>query len=929
MTDDNDEIDGTAPTLEQAATVEDPGSATRSSGGMGQKPRVPVGPQRPPETRASQMPSEQKPWSMGDYALSNAASEPSRPPPEESKRAAMSRKSVHTKREESSARTWVIRSVLAVISLGFLGLAGVVGLFVYYGRDLPDVHNLRAHWRPPQTTRVLARDGTVLAELFIERRTVIPIEQVPINLVRAVLAAEDADFYRHTGLDYPGMLRALWINVRKGTTAQGASTITQQVVKNVFLTPERSLARKVREVVLARRIEAELGKNEILYLYLNHIAFGHGRNGVEEAARFYFGKHARELTLGECVLLAGIPKSPVQYSPRNHPEAARRRRRWILNQMVDKEFISRAEADAADAEPMRIREGDDDEGNAPEVVEQARSYLRQIAGDTALRDGGYTVYTSIDPVLQRAAREAVQVGLRELDDRQGYRGPLLAPGVRRARGGSGNVQPAEAAPADGRLIPGRIYRGTVESVRDADPGTHTPGEITVRVGPSSGVIPWNSVARYVRSEPTPTAFAPIGSALRVSVDRTITPESPGPMRIEMGPQAALVAIDPVTREVRALVGSYEGVAGGFDRASRAMRQPGSAFKPFLYSLALSSRRMNLASMVDPNPRCFGTWCPSESHHRPNAPAEPLMSLREALAQSRNIVAAQVVTDLTAPSLVAHARSFGLSAPMDPVPALALGVASLSPLEMTNAYAVWASGGRYEAPRMITRIVGPDGRDIPLPTREAPRVVISPAESFLVTSMMTSVVQRGTAQRAQSLGRPVAGKTGTTNGSRDAWFVGYTPDLVAGVWVGFDDRQRLGSGEEGARSALPMWVRFFGDYVRARRPAAVDFVRPEGIVTARIDPVTGMLARPGQSDAIDEYFLSGTEPREVGVPQSDAGPSALSSFFTMGEGGIPLEALSDDDDDAGAPERDASIPSAAAAPSLPNEAPSETADSGAP
>jgi penicillin-binding protein 1A len=766
------------------------------------------------------------------------------------------------------------------LALGLLGLGGVAGMFVYYGRGLPTVHDLRTQWRPSQTTRVFARDGTVLAELFIERRTVVPIEQIPRNLVMAVMAAEDADFYRHRGLDYPGMLRALWVNIRRGTTAQGASTITQQVVKNVLLSSERSLARKVREVLLARRIEAQLSKNEILFLYLNHINFGHGRNGVEEAARFYFGKHARELTLGECALLAGTPKSPVLYSPRNHPEAALRRRRWILGQMVDKQFITRAEADAAEAEPLRLQETSEDEGSAPEVVAAARALLLQLGGEDAIRRGGYQIHTTIDPVLQRAARDAVQSGLRELDDRQGYRGPMLPAGARRQRGRPGWIVGAAPAPADGRLLPGRVYAGTVEATHDPDPSTRASGDLVVRVGSTTGTLSWNAVTRYVRAEGAPSAFAPVGSIVRVSVERAASPEAPAPMRLELGPQAALVAIDPASREVRALVGGYDAIAGGFDRASRAQRQPGSAFKPFLYSLALSSRRYTLASVLDPNPRCFGTWCPRESHPRAaSLGPEPLMRLRDALAQSRNIVAAQLVTELTPQALVDHARAIGLAGELPAVPSLALGVASVTPLEMTNAYTTWAAGGRFAPPRLITRIVGPDGQELALPTGAPARQAVSAAEAHVVTSMLTSVIERGTGQRALALRRPIAGKTGTTNGGRDAWFVGYSADLVAGVWVGFDDRQPLGRGEEGARSALPIWVRFLREYVSVRRPPPVDFLRPDGVTVAQIDPNTGALASPGQPGAIDEVFLSGTEPAPV--PDGDSGVAPNGPDVTEG------------------------------------------------
>ena len=766
---------------------------------------------------------------------------------------------------------------LGVFGVALTGLLSVVGLFWYYGRDLPNTRDLLRTWHPPQTTRILARDGTVLAELFIERRTVVPLETLPRDLVISLMAAEDADFYRHRGLDYPGLLRALIVNIRRGTIAQGASTITQQVVKNVVLSPERTLRRKVQEVLLARRIEQELTKNEILFLYVNHIAFGHGRNGVQEAARYYFGRDVGQLTLGECVLLAGIPKSPVRYSPRNDLDAALRRRHWILGQMVEKGFVTQAQADVADREPVRLSAPSQDaEGAAPEVDDVVRRTLAQLAGADAVRRGGYTVHTTLDPVLQRAARMAVERGLRDLDTRHGYRGPFVAPGQRRPRG-SGNVARAERAPADHRLLPGHVYLGTVERAEDPDPARREQGGLVVRVGRATGRVPWSTAARYAQSL-TPTQFAPAGATVRVSVDQLITPEAPGSMRLELGPQASLVAIDPGTREVLAMVGGYDALPGMFNRATRAQRQPGSAFKPFVYSYALASRRFTLASAIDPNPGCFGTgrtaWCPAEAHaHRDGL--EPAMRLREALAQSRNMVAARVIEALGPEAVGTHARALGITSPLPTDLSLALGTGSVTPAELTNAYATWASGGHYQDWMIIRRVVDPNGRDVPLPARAPVREAVSPAEAWLVTSALSSVIDRGTARAARSLNRPAAGKTGTTNRNIDAWFVGYTPDLVTGVWVGFDDRAPLGNGEEGSRAALPVWTNFMRDYVRARRPPSLEFRRPEGVNVVRVDPATGLLPPgdggvvPGFATPMEEYFLAGTEPHEAAPV--DAGP----------------------------------------------------------
>lgn len=820
----------------------------------------------------------------------------------------------------SRKRLWGLVGALG-LGAGLTGVLVVVGLFAYYGRDLPDVHGLRNAWRPPQTTRILARDNSVLAELFLERRTVVPLERLPRHLVMALLAAEDADFYRHRGLDWPGMVRALVVNIRRGTVAQGASTITQQVVKNVLLGGERTLARKVREVLLARRIERDLSKNEILYLYVNHIAFGHGRNGVEEAARYYFGRHVSELTLGESVLLAGIPKSPVHYSPRNDLQAALRRRRWILGEMVAKGFISQSEADRAANEPVRLASApEDSEGYAPEVVELARRALTAVGGDDALRRGGYTVYTTLDPQLQRAAREALERGLRSLDQRHGYRGPLVLPGQRRPSG-AGNVLRAERPGRDGRVVSGHIYTAVVESAEDGD--SRHPGALTVRIGTVTGRVPWNDAALRYASSLSPTQFAPPGAVVRVSPDRTLNANETGAFRLELGPQGAMVVIDPHTRELRAMVGGYDALPGMFNRATRASRQPGSAFKPFLYSYALSARRYTLASTLDPNPGCFGSgrnaWCPAEAHARPGVIEAP-MRLRPALAASRNMVAARLLDALGPEPVIGHARALGVSSPLPADLSLSLGSGSVTPIELTNAYATWAAGGQYQDWRVITRVVDPSGRELALPARAAPQQAMGAAEAWLVTSLLSSVIDEGTARSARALGRPAAGKTGTTDRARDAWFVGYTPDLVAGVWVGFDDRQPLGAGEEGARAAVPVWTQFMREYVRVSRAPALEFARPAGVVTAMIDPLTGGLPSVGaamatgveQARPIEEYFLAGTEPqRPIEV---DAGQAVLPAVAPSEaiDAGAEVENPTAPQADAGSEDDDSGPPSTAAA-----------------
>ncbi|MDP3218098.1 MAG: penicillin-binding transpeptidase domain-containing protein, partial [Deltaproteobacteria bacterium] len=440
------------------------------------------------------------------------------------------------------------------------------------------------------------------------------------------------------------------------------------------------------------------------------------------------------------------------------------------------------------------------------------------------------------------------------------------PGARRPNG-SGNVLRAEAPPRDGVLNPGRTYAGVVAAIETQPPA------LVVRVGASTGRVAWGRAARYANSTTVQT-FAPVGAVVRVSPDQRITPDSPGTFRLELGPQAAFVAIDPRSRELRAMVGAYESTPGMFNRATRAVRQPGSAFKPVLFSHALHSRRYTLASTVDPNPGCFGTgrrpWCPAEPHAVAGV-VEPGMRLREALAMSRNLVAARLMESLGPESVIEHARALGITSPMPSDLSLSLGSGGVTPVELVNAYATWAADGQYQDWYVIREIRGPDGAVVPLPPRAPRRVALPPAEAWLVTSAMTSVIDHGTARSItrppNAFTHPAAGKTGTTDRSRDAWFVGYTPDMVAGVWVGFDDRQPLGYGEEGARSAVPIWTNFMRAYVAARQPRAIEFARPEGVTAVRIDPATGLLPAAAVDPAlpppatIEEYFLAGTEPRE--------------------------------------------------------------------
>jgi penicillin-binding protein 1A len=762
---------------------------------------------------------------------------------------------------KSSRWLQVLLVLVMIASAGFS--VGALGLYLgleHVARDLPSVEKLKAGYDPPQITRILARDETLLASVFTERRTVVGFDQVPDVAKLAFLAAEDASFYEHEGLNYLGMLRALSANIRAGKTVQGGSTITQQVVKNVLLDAERSYRRKIRETVLARRLEQSLTKDEIFWLYLNHIYLGHGRYGIEEAARYYFGKPTRDLSLDEAATLAGLVAAPERFSPRKDPDQALRRREYVLGQMLKKGFVTQQLYESTHAKPLRLAPAEESESHlAPEMVDRVRSQLRQSLGEAG-RAGGYTVHTTIDPKLQAAARAAVRENL----DAYMTRHQLVAPFTAKQRKLWGEA-------FDGEPRQHGIYTGVVAAVDDRT------GTINVRVGSATGRITLSAEARYNPKRLPPSEFTAPGAILRVRLQEQVEPDNLVPLRLELGPQSGLVAIDVRTREVVALVGSYEAITGGLDRASQARRQPGSTFKPFVYSYALYSRRFTPATMVPVKTQAKGVV---------ERKGTRTIAVRNALAQSNNEATVEILRQSGADQVVQWARALGVSSKIEADLSLALGSYEMTVLELANAYSTFASGGLFAEPRFLTSIRGPSGTEKPLPAVPAERQVISPEVAYLTTSLLRSVVDEGTGAGARQVGREVAGKTGTTNEAKDTWFAGFSTDLVAVVWVGYDDARPLGKSESGARTALPAWVTFM-KAAHVGRPATA-FRRPSGILQVAIDSETGLLPRPDQLTRKQEEFLAGTEPTEIALapdagvptdreparshPAADAGPA---------------------------------------------------------
>jgi penicillin-binding protein 1A len=755
---------------------------------------------------------------------------------------------------------WVLRLAVAALVVAAAAAVALACVIAHFEAGLPAIDDLKAY-RAPQVTRILARDGSTLAELFTERRTAVPIAGLPPHVKIAVLAAEDADFYdEHDGINYFGIARALLVNLRARGTRQGGSTITQQVVKNLLLnTHERTLSRKIREALLARRLERTMGKDAIFELYLNNIYLGRGRYGIEEAARDDFGVPAAGLSIAQAATIAGRIANPREFHPRTNPNAALARRAYVLRQMRAKGWLTEAQWAEAQATPLVLAPlSDDARTSAPEVVELARAALARLEPEQA-RLGGFTVTTTVDPRLEEAARRSVRESLAAYDKRHGLLGPLRVPTpqAKRSRGPSRDAS-FEGTPSFDQH---RVLVGVVVAADDAS------GTFDVRVGTLTGRVRLADCSRYNPEGLPASAFAPTGALARVSL-LTPVPEAPAkvPLRLELGPEGAAVVIDVRSRDVTALVGSYEGLAGTLDRATQSRRQPGSTFKPVVYSYALHSRRFTAASLLDPSPDGLeGGYRPSNFE---GLDAHDPLRLREALANSVNVAAVRVLESVGPANVVAWAQALGIESPLKPDLSLALGSYEVRPIELAGAYATFAAGGVYAEPRVISRIVGPDGRELPVPQGVPARRVLDEAEAFVVTSLLTSVIDHGTGARAKSLGRPLAGKTGTSNGPKDTWFAGYSPDVTAVTWVGYDDGRPLGSAEQGAVTALPAWMGIM-KAAHENRPR-LDFPRPPGVVTASIDARTGQLAYADDPDAMDEVFLEGTQPTQTASPPDDAG-----------------------------------------------------------
>ncbi len=771
---------------------------------------------------------------------------------------------------------WITLGLAALgILLAGLGAGGAYYAYRHFSRDLPRINTLQ-DYRPPVVTTVYADDGRKIAEFFKERRIVIPLSEMPDRLTRAFIAAEDSRFYSHKGVDIRSIIRAFIKNLEAGTVVQGGSTITQQVTKSFFLSPERSYRRKIREAILAYRIDQAFTKDDILYLYLNQIYLGHGAYGVQAAAQNYFGKDVADLTLAECATLAGLPQAPSEYSPFRHPEKARARRKYVLDRMVEEAYITRRQAEKAVREKLAIHSRRNLYlEQVPFYTEYVRQYVMEKYGEDALYKGGLGIHTAVDIDMQRIARQEVMEGLRELDRRHyGYRGPEKHLEPEEVEGFLASLAEERA---EAPLEEGRIVRGVVTEIDERE------GTAAVHLGTGAGILKLSSV-RWHKKPGRIRAGDVLLVKLKSPPAETAREEGaespkPGPFRLTIeqtpGAESALICLEAGTGRVKAMVGGKDFRKSQFNRAVQSRRQPGSAFKPIIYAAALdkgftpATEIIDNAVVYEGRGREGKVWKPKNYDRKFHGP----ILLRKALAKSRNLSTIKILNEIGVDYAVDYARKLGIASDLYPDLSLALGASAVTPLELVQAYAVFANLGEYVEPVFVTRIEDRFGKVLEEADIRS-RPAIEKSTAYIMTSLLESVVQEGTGRRVRALGRPTAGKTGTTNDLFDAWFVGYTPDYITGVWVGHDHLEPLGKGETGSRAASPIWLGFM-ERVLEGKPVK-SFQVPKGVVFTRIDAETGLLPISETSRTIYECFKEGTVPEKHS--ESAQAISGAADFF---------------------------------------------------
>jgi penicillin-binding protein 1A len=798
----------------------------------------------------------------------------------------MNRKTPLSNKRKFTKKKGFIRLVLYAFLFSFfmLLISGAL-LFLYYSTHLPDYallkeRDLNAH------SIVYSEDDEIIGKFLMDNRIPVTYERLPKPLIQAFVAAEDAEFFEHGGIDYKGITRAMMKNLLAGRIVQGGSTITQQVTKTFFLTPKKTFLRKLKEAAYAFGLERNLKKEEILALYLNNIYLGNGAYGIEAAAESYFNKRIEQLNLAEMAMLAGLVKAPSRYSPINNLARAKERQAYVLTRMAELNFISQDQKERTLRTPLRIQSRENAYfSKAPYFTESIRQYVERKYGKEKLYREGLRIYTALDLSFQRHAQRAVEAGLRELDKRQGFRGPIRTLSNEELKSlAKKRRSPLAPLPTDG------IFEAVILTREDSRKS------YTVWVEDRKAMLPFAEVVWALHMKPTAT-FKPVkvkdpsellkpGQVVHVRVKELPKKDQALVVTLDQEPlaQAALVCLDPKTGYIKAMVGGRDFSESQFNRALYSRRQPGSAFKPVIYAAALEKGYTPSSILMD-SPVEYSDhdgghyWAPKNYDKNFMGP----ITFRNALAHSRNVATVKILEEIGVGFALKFMKRLGIESPIKRDLSVALGSSGVSMLELTSVFGVFANGGERVKPIFIKKVVTMKGEvleenfpyveleetedekkeddeaapESPLPSSSPKEKVISPQNAFIMTHLLQGVVEHGTGQRAKALGRPAAGKTGTSSDYGDAWFIGYTPSLLASVWVGFDDKTSLGKDETGARAALPIWISFM-DHALRDTPAE-PFRVPEGITMMQVNVETGLAPDGSPQETILEAFVDGTQP----------------------------------------------------------------------
>lgn len=791
------------------------------------------------------------------------------------------------------------RLVMALFSIAALGLIGGAALFVailfYFGSNLPDYQALEKY-QPKILTRAYASDGRLLAEFAAEKRVFIPVKSVPPMVIGAFLSAEDKNFYKHPGVDFVGIVKATLDNIRNigtGARPRGASTITQQVAKNFLLTNEVSVARKIREAILSFRIEQALSKDRILELYLNEIFLGYRAYGVAAASLEYFNKPLDELSIEEAAYLAALPKAPNNYHPVRKYDEAVGRRNWVIDQMVENGYITKTEADIAKEKPLTVIARDGEQYvNHPYYAEEVRRKLLELYGEKGLYEGGLIAHTSMMPEYQLIAEKALRNGLIGYDVRHGLHSDKVA------------------------TIPLANWKEELAKVaRPAGMGDFKlavilkSGDKTADIGLADGseaVITYNKMKWASKKGATPAKVSNLLTAGDVWMVEN-SGEKDGKKEVYWlrqipKVQGGMVVMDAHTGRIFAIAGGFSYEMSQFNRASQAIRQPGSAFKPFVYLAGLeagftpATLILDAPFVLDQGPG-LGKWRPQNYTEDFGGPT----TLRVGLEKSRNLMTIRLANYVGMEKISEIVRKFGAMDNLPTMLSMSIGAGETTLLRMVSAYSVFVNGGKKITPTLIDRIQDRDGKTIyvhdkrpcegcgpliPWNNQSTPQIpdtreqLADPRHMYQIVSMLEGAVQRGTGVLVKDVGRPVAGKTGTTNDSKDTWFIGFTPDLVVGIYVGFDEPKSMGAKETGSRVAAPVFKEFMETALKDVPPAP--FRVPEGIKLVQVNAATGTRAKPGDEKTIFEAFLAGTEPGDEPMMFTGKGVSTVSDVTNVGE-----------------------------------------------